>query len=73
MLIPRWHKKRNCVVYDVRILDENGKKKLFATGHTSKKVAKEFEQKKKNEIAEKNSFPRGFSSRENLLTLCLSI
>ena len=57
MLIKRWHKARNCFVYDVRIIDENGKKKLFSTGHTSRKVAKEYEQKKKNEIAERKLFP----------------
>jgi integrase len=60
MLIPRWHKKRNCVIYDVRLVDESGKKKLFVTGHTSRKVAKEYEQKKRNEIAERKLFPERY-------------
>jgi len=47
MLISRWHKQRNCFVWDVRIIDETGKKKLYPTGHTSKKLAKEYEHKRK--------------------------
>lgn len=64
MLIKRWHKKRNCFVWDVRLYDENGKKKLFTTGHTSKKLAREYGSKKRNEIAEKKLFPEKFFVRK---------
>ena len=57
MLIKRWHKTRNCFVWDVRLIDENGKKHLYSSGHTSKKVAERYEQKLKNEIAERKLFP----------------
>jgi len=60
VLIKRWHKTRNCYVWDVRIIDEHRKKRLFSTGHTSKKLAKEYEQKLKNEIAERKMFPERF-------------
>lgn len=42
MLIKRWNKTRNCFVWDVRLIDENGKKRLFSTGHTSKKLAEDY-------------------------------
>ena len=43
MLIRRWHKTRRRWVWDVRIRDEQGKKRLCSTGHTSKKVAQEYD------------------------------
>ncbi len=60
MLIRRLHKGRNCWVWDVRIYDENGKKRLYPTGHTSIKMAKEYEGRIKNEIAERKMFPERF-------------
>lgn len=60
MLIKRWNKERNCFVYDVRIRDEYGKKRLYATGLSAKGVAKEYERKKLNEIAERRLFPERF-------------
>ncbi len=60
MLIRRLHKGRNCWVWDVRIYDENGKKRLYPTGHTSKKLAKEYEARIKNEIAERKMFPERY-------------
>ena len=60
MLIKRWHKTRKCFVWDIRIIDENGKKRLFTTGHTSKKVCERYEQKLKDEIAERKMFPEKF-------------
>ncbi len=57
MLIKRRHKGRNCWVWDVRLINEHGEKELYPTGHTSKKLAKEYEQKKRNEIAELKMFP----------------
>src|SRR3990172_2230524 len=60
MLIRRLHKARNCWVWDVRIYDENGKKRLYPTGHTSKKMAKEYEGRIKNEIAERKMFPERY-------------
>jgi len=60
MLIKRWHKTRGCWVWDVRIKDEQGKKRLYSTGHTSKKVAGEYEDKLRREIAERKMFPERF-------------
>jgi len=65
MIIKRYIKKRNCFEYDVRLYDENGKRKQYKTGLTSKKLAKEYEQKKRNEIAERKLFPeRHFVKRK---------
>lgn len=47
-------------MWDVRLINENGKKELFSTGHTSKKLAAQYEAKKKNEIAERKMFPERF-------------
>jgi len=63
MLIKRWHKTRKCNVWDIRLIDEKGKKRLFTTGHTSKKVAERYEQKLKDEIAERKMFPDKFLER----------
>lgn len=63
MLIKRWHKTRKCHVWDIRLIDENGKKRLYTTGHTSKKVAERYEQKRKDEIAERKMFPDKFLER----------
>ena len=60
MLIKRWVKTRNSYVWDVRLLDENGKKRLYPTGHTSKRLAQEYEAKLRNEIAERKRFPERF-------------
>ncbi len=60
MIIKRWHNSRKCWVYDVRIINEFGRKQLFPAGHTSIKKVKEYEQKLKNEIAEKKMFPERF-------------
>ncbi len=67
MLIKRWIKKRNCFEYDLRLYDENGKRKQYKTGLTSKKLAKEYEQKKRNEIAERKLFPERYFEKENSL------
>jgi integrase len=57
MLVRRWHKTRKQYVWDIRIYNEFGKKQLFSTGHTSKTEAKRFENKLKNEMAERRMFP----------------
>ena len=60
MLIKRYHKTRKCYVWDVRLRDENGRKRLYASGHTSQKMAELYQQKKRNEIAERKMFPERF-------------
>lgn len=60
MIIKRWHKKRGCFVYDVRLYDENGKRKLYKTDLTSISKAREYEQKKRSEIAERKLFPESY-------------
>jgi integrase len=64
MLIKRFHKGRKQFVWDIRLIDENGKKRLYATGHTSKKVAERYEEKLKNEIAERKMFPENFFEKK---------
>lgn len=64
MLIRRWNKTRKKYVWDVRLINEKGKKQLFPTGHTSKKVAQQYENKLKNEIAEKKMFPERFFEKK---------
>ncbi len=64
MLIKRWNKTRKKYVWDVRLINEKGKKQLFPTGHTSKKVAGQYENKLKNEIAEKKMFPERFYEKK---------
>ncbi|HOE17411.1 MAG TPA: hypothetical protein PLX02_07160 [Syntrophorhabdaceae bacterium] len=63
MLIKRWHKTRKCYVWDIRLIDEHGKKRLYSTGHTSKKVAAQYEHTLRNEIAERKMFPDKFFER----------
>ena len=63
MLIKKWHKTRNCYIWGVRLINEHGKKQLYPTGHTSKKLAEQYESKLKNEIAEKKMFPERFPLR----------
>ena len=53
----RFNNSRNHIIYYVRLMDEKGDRRLFSPGHTSKKMAREYEQKLKNEIAEKKMFP----------------
>lgn len=64
MLIKRWNKTRKCYVWDIRLIDEKGKKRLFTTGHSSKKVAERYEQKLKDEIAERKMFPEKFFEKK---------
>ena len=63
MIIKRWSSSRKCWVHDVRLINEFGRKQLFPAGHTSIKKVKEYEQKLKNEIAEKKMFPERFPVR----------
>ena len=63
MLIKRWHKTRKCYVWDIRLIDEHGKKRLYSTGHTSKRVAEKYEHDLRNEIAERRMFPDKFFER----------
>jgi integrase len=63
MLIKKWNKTRKVFLYYVRLINEQGKKQLYAPGHTSKKVASQFEAKLKNEIAERKMFPDRFFPR----------
>ncbi len=52
-------------MWDVRLIDEKGKKRLHPSGHTSKKIPEQYEQKSKNEIAERKMFPeRYFEKRK---------
>jgi len=60
VLIPKWIKSRNCKVWYVRLVDEHGKKRLFPTGLTSKRMAQDYEAKLKNDIAERKMFPERF-------------
>jgi hypothetical protein len=60
MLIKRWSKSRKAFLYYPRLLDETGKKRLYAPGHTSKKIAEQYEGKLKREIGEKRMFPERF-------------
>jgi integrase len=60
MLIKRWNKSRNAFLYYPRLIDETGKKRFFTPGHTSKKMAEQYESKLKREIDEKRMFPERF-------------
>jgi integrase len=57
MIIKRWHKTRGVYVYDIRLINERGKKQLFSTGLTKITAARRAEEKLRNEIAEKRMFP----------------
>jgi integrase len=57
MIVEKYNERLKCKLYFVRIRNEEGKKQLFTPGHTSKTVAKEYERKLINEIAEKKMFP----------------
>ncbi len=60
MTVGRWSKSRNCILYYPRLIDETGNKRLFTPGHSSKKVARQYEEKLKREIDEKKMFPERF-------------
>ncbi len=60
MLIPKWNITNNRTEWAVRIADEHGKKKYFATGLTSKRMAQEYEAKLRTEISERKLFPEKF-------------
>jgi hypothetical protein len=47
MLVGKWHKTRKVWLYFPRLINEKGRKQLFTPGHTSKKVASQFEAKLK--------------------------
>jgi integrase len=66
MIVERESKTRKGKIYYVRLIDENGKKRLYSPGHTSKKVAEQYEWKLKNEIAERKMFPEKFFERRKL-------
>ena len=63
MLIKKWNKTRKVFVWYVRLINEHGKKEFYSPGHTSKKVAGQYEAKLKNEIAERKMFPGRFFPR----------
>jgi len=63
MLVPKWSKTRRCLLYFPRLIDERGVKRLYSLGHTSKKVAREYEERVKREIAERKMFPERFFPR----------
>ncbi len=53
-----------CYMYYPRLINEKGKKQLYGPGHTSKKIAQQYEQKLKNEIAERKMFPERFPDKK---------
>ena len=57
MLIEKKNKTNKCSMYYVKLYDEKGKRRLYPHGHKSKKLAKEYEHKLKNEVSEKKMFP----------------
>ncbi len=63
MLVPKWSKAHNRLLYYPRLIDEKGRKRLYSPGHTSKKIAKEYEEKLRREIAERKMFPERFFSK----------
>jgi integrase len=60
MLIPKFIKSSNRTEWTVRIYDEHGKRRSFATGLTSKRMVEEYERKLLTEVAEKKLFPERF-------------
>jgi excisionase family DNA binding protein len=56
VIVEKYNDRLKCKLYFVRIRNEEGKKQLFTPGHTSKTVAREYQRKLINEIAEKKMF-----------------
>ena len=63
MPVKKWSKTLNRDVYYARVIDEHGIRRIVGPGHTSKKLVKEFEDKKKREMAERKMFPERFFQR----------
>lgn len=57
MIVPRYDKTRKRMVYDIRLENEFGKMQFFPFGHTSKTLAKEYQEKLRNQIREWRAFP----------------
>jgi integrase len=57
MLIERYDKTRKRWVFDVRLRNKYGKLQYYPFGHTSKTLAKEYQEKLRNQIKEWRAFP----------------
>ncbi len=66
MIVKRWCDTKKRFLYSVRLRDADGKRRMFGSAHTSIKLVREFEEKKKREIAEKKMFPERFVQRIQL-------
>jgi integrase len=60
MPLKKWSKTLKRVVYYARVIDEKGKRHIVGPSHTSSKLVKEYEDKKKKEFAERKMFPERF-------------
>jgi len=63
MPLKKWNETLKRFIYYARVRDENGKRSIVGPGHTSIKLVKEYEDKKKREIAERKMFPERFFKR----------
>jgi integrase len=63
MPLKKWSKTLKRVVYYARVIDENGKRRIVGPPHTSSKLVKQYEDKKKKEFAERKMFPERFFQR----------
>lgn len=63
MPLKKWSKNLKRFVYYPRVKDETGIRRVVGSAHTSIKLVKEYEDKKKREIAERKMFPERFCQR----------
>ncbi len=66
MIVPRRSASLKCIVYYVRLRDENGHRRLYPEKHTSKKVAEQYQRQLKDKIEERKMFPNRFPKRMKL-------
>jgi integrase len=57
MPVKKWSKTRKRIVYYARVIDETGKRRIVGPPHTSIKAVKKYEDKKRNEVADRKMFP----------------
>src|SRR4030042_4882566 len=63
MPLKKWSKTLKRDVYYARVKDEHGERHIVGPPHTSSKLVKEYEDKKKREFAERKMFPERFFQR----------
>ena len=63
MPFKKWSKKLKRFTYYARVRGEDGKRRLVGPAHTSMKLVKEYEERKKREVAERKMFPERFFQR----------